>query len=85
MLSTPAQPIRHRDVHPTAGQLYGTSIPEYHRQRVEQKKNSENTTGPFENQDEFELVRWLDKDAVGQGARQELFELNIVRGVHILW
>ncbi|KAF8596890.1 hypothetical protein BDV93DRAFT_454099, partial [Ceratobasidium sp. AG-I] len=44
----------------------------------EQKKVGEKVTGPFEDQDEFEFVRWLDKHAISQGARQEFFELNIV-------
>lgn len=78
-MPNPSQPLRHRDVYPTEGYHYGTSVPGYHRQRAEQKKNGERVTGPFGDQDESEFVRWLDKHAISQGARQEFFELNNVR------
>jgi hypothetical protein len=60
-----------------AGAVWGEGIPFFEKLREEQEKNESSRWGPFEDQDEWELARWLIKN-VGQNQSDTFLNLNIV-------
>lgn len=70
--------MRHRDIHPTAGGIYGKSTPSYHKLRDEQKQKNQDATEPFADEDEFQLVKWFTEEGISQGGREKFLKLNIV-------
>lgn len=75
----PKRPFRRFDT--TAGQTYGEGRTLYERMQEEREREGlgENPWEPFENQQEWELARWLLSSGLSQSDIDKYLKLEIVR------
>jgi hypothetical protein len=65
-----------------AGAVWGEEIPIFEKLRQEQDEKNASRWGPFEDQDEWDLARWLIRNT-GQNQTNAFLNLKIVRSHHL--
>jgi hypothetical protein len=66
-----------------AGAVWGEEVPFFEKLRLDQEENESSRWGPFEDQDEWELAKWLIQN-VGQNQTDTFLNLNIVGFTFVL-
>jgi hypothetical protein len=60
-----------------AGAVWGEEVPDFEKLSREQKENGSSRWGPFEDEDEWDLAKWLIRN-VGHNQTDSFLNLNIV-------
>jgi hypothetical protein len=63
------------------GAVWGEELPSFEILRQEQEKNVSSRWGPFDDEDEWDLAKWLIKNT-GQNQINSFLNLNIVKSHH---